>query len=178
VSRRSITRLPALVALAVAMAGCHASRTDTGAGKGNASVTPEQSRSEIIQALHDTWRELRPLNVTASPYGNYVQCIDQGGAVEYVAAFRLDSRLAADPPLAGRLDPALSAAGWVMQPRSTPTGAGAVSHGTKGALTVAVNTYTDPEIHYVLFEIAGPCLDVGDADQTYIAKTDKTLPLS
>jgi hypothetical protein len=174
----AVRLLAVTAALAAATAGCHSASPGTGGG--GPTVTPERSRSEVIQALHDAWRGLTPLNVTApnGAHGSYTQCVDQGGSVEYIADFRVDPKLATDPPLADRLDPALSAAGWVMEAQPTPTGTGVVSRGSRGNLRISVNTYTDAELPFALFQILGPCLEVGDADQSYTTKSDKNLPLT
>jgi hypothetical protein len=119
--------------------------------------------------------------------GDYLQCRDNGGAVVYQASLRVDPKHPTDPPLAGRVDTAPADAGWTMSdPR--PTGAGAERNGTKGDLTISVTyrtpdsptpTSTDPDAYtdYALIEILGPCIDVGDADQTYTNPASERLPL-
>jgi hypothetical protein len=178
---RTGTALAAITAVSLTLAGCHGSaKPGSGdGGKADPQMTPEQSRAEVIDALHNTWRELKSLNVTAAhPYGYYAQCVDQGGAVEYIADVRVDPKLSTDPPLGDRLEPALTAAGWTLETRPSTAETDAVIHAAKGQLTIAIDTYPGSDNHYVLLRILGPCLNVGDADQTYIAKTDKTLPLS
>jgi hypothetical protein len=176
-------RLAALgAATALALAGCHEAQKSP--GDGSTSMTPEQSRAAVIDALHTTWRELAALNVTVADGadGAYTQCVDQGGAVEYVADLRLDTKLPADPPLlADRLEPALTAAGWKVTPTQAPPapdGTSITIHGTKDNITLAIDTYPGGDDHIALLRILGPCIDVGTADDTYTTKTDKNLPLT
>jgi hypothetical protein len=181
-NRAGATRvLTAAAVLTLFLTGCHSSPRPDGGGKADPTVTPEQSRSHVLNALHDTWAELTPVNVTAphGAFGSYTQCVDQGGAVLYQAEVRIDPKLSTDPPVGDRIEPALTAAGWTMQPRATPTGTGSLLHGTKNNLTIGLYTYTvtKTEPDYALLQILGPCLDVGNADQSYTSRADEPLPL-
>jgi hypothetical protein len=172
----------AVAMLALLLTGCHNSPGPGTGGKAEPSVTPEQSRARVLAALHDTWGQLKPVNVTAphGAFGSYTQCVDQGGAVLYKIEVRIDPKLSTDPPVGDRIEPALTAAGWTMQPRSTPTGTGALLHGAKANLTIGLYTYTvtEAEPDFALLQLLGPCLDVGNADESYTSRADEPIPLS
>lgn len=177
--RRTTAVFVVALAVAAGSAGCGGDPASAPGptSAGGTTVTPEQSRSLVVDALAGTWREVGSAGVTAAATGGYKQCADQGGAVQYVADVRVDPGNGdeGDGDFGDQLGDGLARAGWVLDPDASETPAGVRSRrGLRADLTVRLTSYRDQP--FALIQVLGPCVPAGD-EEGYAGRADERLPL-
>jgi hypothetical protein len=155
-----------LLAGALALSGCSAADVRAGA---------RDSRSQVIDVSREALARMVAVGRLPAPArGSWRGCADFGGRMAYHVGGRLDPGDEAASLLTGRVTAALAPAGWPLRPvRSRPGDDVVTLEASVDGVTVQVTGYrTEP---FVLFEVSGPCLEVGDLDDELRAEAPESV---
>jgi hypothetical protein len=146
-----------LVAGAVALTGCGPSAAEV-------RTDAADSKAHVLEVSRDV---LGPLTADGTfpqpPRGSWSGCDDLGGKVLYQVSARLDPPDDSPGPLVDAVRARLSEAGLSLQADGLDDAKVLTLRGTRDHVRVRVTGYRDLPV--VLFDLFGPCLDVGDVDE-------------
>lgn len=155
-----------LLAGAVALSGCAASPDDVRA-------QAAASEAHVLEVSRSVLGELAHLGTFKEPTtGAWSGCDDLGGKVLYHVTGRLDPGPDVTGPLADRVVATLEPTGLRLRPVG-PGDDPVTLEAVRDDVNVQVTGYTSRAP--VLFDISGPCLDVGDLDRELLGEQARTL---
>ena len=167
--RPSRDLLGGLVAGAVALTGCGPSAAEV-------RTDAADSKAHVLEVSRDV---LGPLTADGTfpqpPRGSWSGCDDLGGKALYQVSARLDPPHDIPGPLVEAVRARLSEAGLSMRAEG-PTDAPVLTlRGVRDHVRVRVTGYRDEPV--VLFDLFGPCLEVGDLDTELWGEQPEQLDL-
>jgi len=170
---RDPMRLPrvagGLLAGTVALTGCGPSAAEVRADAADSKAQALKVSREVLGPLAADGRYPKP------PRGEWSGCDDFGGKALYHVTARLDPVGDAGQPLVDAVRARLSAAGLTLRASGREDADVLTLNGTKDDVRVEVTGYTDYPV--VLFDLSGPCLDVGDLDDELRGEPPELLDL-
>lgn len=156
-----------LLAGAVALSGCSASPDEV---RADAAA----SKAHVLGLSRDVLAVLPALGTFKEPtLGDWSGCDDFGGKVLYHVTGRLDPHPDVEGPLADRVVSALGATGLRLRPVEPGRDDPVTLEAVREDVNVQFSGYSSEP--FVLFDISGPCLDVGDLDGELLDETGETL---
>ena len=155
--RPSRDLLGGLLAGAVALTGCAPSAAEVRADAAT-------SKAHVLEVSRDV---LGPLTADGAfpqpPRGSWSGCDDLGGKALYQVSARLDPADDRTGRLVDAVRARLSAAGLSLQADGPADATVLTLRGVRDQVRVRVTGYRDRPV--VLFDLFGPCLEVGDVDE-------------
>ncbi|HEX6936779.1 MAG TPA: hypothetical protein VF227_09680 [Actinomycetes bacterium] len=159
-----------LLAGAVALAGCSAPPDEVRA-------QAVDSKTHVLDVSRDVLSRLTALGSFKSPtLGTWSGCDDIGGRVMYHVTGRLDPAPETARPLADRVVATLQPAGWRLEPVRPGEDDPVTLEAVRGDVNVQFSGYASQP--FVVFDISGPCLEVGDLDVGLMAEKGETLTVT
>lgn len=158
-----------LVAGAVALTGCAPSAADVRA-------RAAESKAHVLEVSRDV---LGPLTADGTfpqpPRGSWSGCDDLGGKALYLVSARLDPPGDSPGPLVEAVAATLSEAGLSLRADGPADAPVLTLRGVRDQVRVRVTGYRDQPV--VLFDLFGPCLEVGAVDAELWGEQPEQLDL-
>lgn len=159
-----------LLAGVVALAGCSAPPDEVRA-------QAVDSKTHVLDVSRDVLSRLTALGSFKPPtLGTWSGCDDIGGRVMYHVTGRLDPAPETARPLADRVVATLQPAGWRLEPVRPGEDDPVTLEAVRGDVNVQFSGYASQP--FVVFDISGPCLEVGDLDVGLMAEKGETLTVT
>ncbi|MGH8894013.1 MAG: hypothetical protein ACRDWY_12020 [Actinomycetes bacterium] len=156
-----------LLAGAVALSGCSASPEEVRAEAAG-------SKAHVLDVSGDVLGRLTGLGSFKPPtLGSWSGCDDFGGKVLYHVTGRLDPTPGAGAGLADRVVSTLRPTGLRLRPVYPDQDDPVTLEGVRDDVNVQFSGYASEP--FVLFDISGPCLEVGDLDHELLKEQGETL---
>jgi len=154
---------------AVALTGCSASPEDV-------RERVAESRAQVLGTSRDVLGELLPIGTLKEPTtGEWLGCDDFGGSVQYHVTGRLDPAPDVTDPLADRVVDVLASIGLRLRPVRPDEDDPVTLAAVRDEVDVGFYGYTI--IPFVVFDISGRCIDVGDLDREFLDEHPEHLTI-
>jgi hypothetical protein len=167
--RPSRDLLGGLLAGAVALTGCSPSAAEVRAEAADSKAHVQQVSRDVLGPLTADGTYPQP------PRGSWSGCDDLGGKVRYQVSARLDPPDASSGRLVDAVRTRLSEAGLSLQADGPADAEVLTLRGVRDDVRVRVTGYRDAPV--VLFDLFGPCLEVGDVDKELSHEQPEPLDL-
>ncbi len=168
--RPSRDLLGGLLAGAVALTGCSPSAAEVRADASDSKAHVLRVSREVLGPLTADGTYPQP------PRGRWSGCDDLGGKVLYQVSARLDPPDGSPGPLVDAVRARLSEAGLSLQADGPADAEVLTLRGVQDEVRVRVTGYRDRPV--VLFDLFGPCLEVGDVDEELWHEPPEQLDVS
>lgn len=156
-----------LLAGAVALSGC-------GALPEEVRAKAAASKAHVLDVSRDVLGRLPVLGTFKEPtLGDWTGCGDVGGMVLYHVTGRLDPGPGVEGRLADGVVAALAATGLRLRPVDPGADDPVTLEAVRDDVNVQLSGYRSEP--FVLVDISGPCLDVGDLDGELLDEAGETL---
>lgn len=158
----------AVIAGALALPGC-------GPSPDEVRAEARTSESQVTRLSRDVLGALTSVGTVDRPEGTWSGCGDLGGRALYEVTGRIAPRPDDVGPLADRVVETLASGGLRLRPIDPQEDDPVILEVVRNDINVQFFGYSSNPL--VLFDIIGPCLDVGDLDSELIATPPELLRL-
>lgn len=165
VARLTVT---AVIAGALALPGC-------GPSPDEVRAEARTSESQVTRLSRDVLGQLTSVGTVDRPEGTWSGCGDLGGRALYEVTGRIAPRPDDVGPLADRVVETLASGGLRLRPIDPQEDDPVILEVVRNDINVQFFGYSSNPL--VLFDIIGPCLDVGDLDSELIGTPAEPLRL-